>query len=146
MAQHQFDNRYKHRKGIPISPTSRKNTMMQKNAVSHSPNRSIPKVDRKDRHQQSDTASVASTVKISNVATPSPIQKAIPIDDSKSIMKLGRPSNIKSILESRDDSHCSGHNVNFNKRPDDYQRNPLLTPATSTEAIDEAKNIGKGTL
>ena len=68
---------------------------MTSNATSHSPHRSTPKADRKDRQQQqSDTASVASTVKISNVATPSPVPKIIPNNDGRIATKPVRPSNI----------------------------------------------------
>lgn len=145
MAQHHFEHRYKHRKVIPISPTSRKNTMMTNNTTPHSPHRSTPKADRKDRQQpqQCDTASVASTVKISNVATPSPVPKVIPVDDSRSIMKMARPSNIKSILDSRDDAHCRGNNINLYKRTEDYQHDSLVAPIARTAAIDDAPMASK---
>ena len=136
-----------HRKAIPISPTSRKCTMTTSNVAPRSPHRSAPKADRKDRQQQpqqSDTASVASTVKVSNVATASPLPKRIPIDDGGSIIKSVRLSNIKSILDSRDDNHSSGNNVNFYKRTGGYPHDSLLAPTISTTDMDDAPIVCKG--
>jgi hypothetical protein len=144
MAQHQTDNRYKHRKGIPISPNSRNNKMTTNNATtSHSPHRSTPKADRKD-HQQSDTASVASTVKISNVATPSPLPKTTN-NDGQSMMKSVRPSKINSILDSRDDNQYNGTKSSLYKHTEGYQRDSLLAPTSSTTAKDDATIVCKGT-
>jgi hypothetical protein len=147
MAQHQLEHRCKHRKTILISPTSRKITMMANNNATHSPRRSIPNPDRKDRQQvqQSDTASVASTVKISNVATPSPVvPKQIPVDDGRSIINAIRPSKIKTILDSRDDTHSSGNNVHHYKRTEGYQHDLLLAPTSSTTANDDTPIVCKG--
>lgn len=143
MAQHQADIRYKRRKGVPISPHSRNNKMTTNSATSHSPQRSTPKADRKEQ-QQSDTASVASTVKISNVATPSPLPK-MPNSDGQSMMKTVRPSKISSIVDSRDDTQYNGTKSSLFKHTEGYQRDSLLAPTSSTTAIDDTTIVCKGT-
>ena len=139
MAQHQIDNRCKQKKVISTLSTIRTNTMMTNNTIPRNPNRGAPKVDPKDRqhHQQqhqSDTASVASTVKVSNVATPSPLPKFVSNDDGRSMAtKSVRPSNIKSILDSRDDNYSNGHNGNIYKRKEEYQRDSMIASANATD-------------
>jgi hypothetical protein len=149
MAQHQLEQRCKHRQVIPISSTRRKTTMMANNEAHHSPRRTgtVPKVDQKDRQQpqQSDTASIASTVKISNVATPSPVPKHVPMDDHRSTMPSVHQSNIKLIIDSRDDIHSSGSNVNVYKRTGSgYQHDSLLASTATMTELDDAPIVCKG--
>lgn len=165
MAQHQLDLRHKHRKGIPpVAQSSSRNNnnkkkMMTNNAtIAPSPQRSnTPKLDRKDQQQGGggDTASVASTVKISNVATPSPLSKYSNNNNnngspsSSMMVQTIRTSKINSILldDCDDNQRASGNNIgSLYKRTEGYQRDSLLlAPISSITGIDDSTMLYKGT-
>jgi hypothetical protein len=129
-----YVHRHKNNKIIPI--TSNNVKMIKAN---HSPHRSATtNLDYKERlqqHHQSDSASVASTVKISNVASLS----------TASISPITMDGNrfIHVSVDSRDDHHhIISSNSLFNGM-DNYQRNLLIAPRIGC-TTDSVVNVRMG--
>jgi hypothetical protein len=142
----QLQVRNRQRKILPISTKTRVNHKMTGTTTPESPHRNIGTTNRNDRLQQqqnSDTASVASTVKISNVATSSPLAQKINYDVQYSSIS-NRKSNINTIMDSRDDSSHSSSINRLKNNVDNYQRDRLIAPTNSNTGIDIATTINTG--